>query len=79
MNNDNENTQLDEYMVDQLRVHQEEIALIRDELDEETEVYELLDQATKSVSRGIDTGTVKWRLPSEDVRPICESKTTNED
>lgn len=79
MSDDIRKTQLDEYMVDQLRVHQEEIAHIRDELDEQVEAYEFLDEAVKSVSKGIDNGTREWRLASEDIRPICESDTRNED
>lgn len=79
MSNNTNRTQLDEYMVDQLRVHQEEIALIRDELDEQTEAYECLDEAVKSVSKGIDNGTIEWRLASEDGRPVCESNTMSED
>ncbi|MFC6905753.1 hypothetical protein [Halalkalicoccus tibetensis] len=66
-------------MVDQLRVHQEEIAHIRDELDEQAEAYEFLDEAVESVSKGIDNGTIEWRLASEDIRPVCESNTTTED
>lgn len=79
MDSDTNKTQLDEYMVDQLRVHQEEIVLIRDELDEQEEAYKFLDEAVKSISEGIDTGTIEWRLASEDVRPIRESNATNED
>lgn len=79
MDKDSENGELDEYAVDQLRVHQEEIALIRDELDEQTQAYELLDMAVKSVSRGIDKGTLEWRLPSEDERDISESGMRTED
>lgn len=79
MSDDIRKTQLDEYMVDQLRVHQEEIAHIRDELDEQVEAYEFLDEAVKSVSKGIDNGTIEWRLASEDIRSVCESDTRNED
>lgn len=70
-------TQLDEYTVDQLRVHQEEIAIIRDELDEQARTYELLDEAVDSISRGIDKGTVQWRLASEDVENFSEGELPN--
>lgn len=79
MNDNSEKTRLDEYTVDQLRVHQEEIAIIRDELDKRTKTYELLDVAVKAVSRGIDKGTIEWRLPSEDKRDRSESSTRTED
>ncbi|ADJ13958.1 hypothetical protein [Halalkalicoccus jeotgali] len=79
MDDDIDNAKLDEYMVDQLRVCQEEIEIIRNELDEQTRTYKLLDMAVRSVSRGIDKGTIEWRLPSEDDRDISESSTRTED
>lgn len=74
-----ENDKLDEYMVDQLRVHQQEIAAIRDELDEGTTTYELLDRSVKAVSKGIDEGTTEWRLTTEDDSNISDSNKTTEE
>ena len=66
--------QFDEYTVDQLRIHQEEIAIIRDELDEQASAYRLLDEAVNSISRGIDKGTIRWRLSSEDIETITKNR-----
>lgn len=59
-------TQLSEYTVDQLRIHQQEIARIRDELGKQSTVYQSLDEVVNAINTGIDKGTVEWKLPSED-------------